>query len=255
MKRIHLTKKFMNKSNSFTARTIPALLLVLFLGFGTLSAGPEAGDGIHTGKLVQMFKSGGYTYLEYESGGKKYWAASKTVVANVGDIIEFHQPLVMKNFYSKSLKKTFDLIYFAGLVRSAGTPGKLSTGAMNQMTGHGKMMQKGKEIEVKPGSVQKAEGGLTIAECFGKRTELKGKEVVIRGVVTKFSAKIKGKNWVHIRDGSGKDGKNDITFTTLETLAPGETVTLRGILILDKDIGSGYRFPLFLEDPEVIREE
>ena len=93
---------------------VPSILpLIFFLIFTVpVSLLPEKGGDnsrIHSGKLLQMFKSGGYTYLEYESDGEKFWAASKTVVANIGNTIEFRNPLAMKDFYSKSLKRKFDL--------------------------------------------------------------------------------------------------------------------------------------------------
>jgi len=233
-------------------------IIVLLVFAGPAGAMPDKAEnpaGIHTGKLLQMFKSGGYTYLEYESGGGKYWAASKTVVANIGDIIEFRQPLVMKDFYSKTLKRRFPLIYFAGMVRSRGTAGKLSVEAMKKMSGHSKFASKGKKVEVKPGSVKKAENGVTVEECFKNKKNLKGKEIILRGIVVKVSTKIKGRNWVHIRDGSGEKGSNDLTFTTKEALDPGDLVLVKGKLILNKDIGSGYKFPVFMEDPEITREE
>jgi len=245
---------FKNKGSIVTAMLMIGFLA--FSGSGTeLSAENKIEPKIHNGKLLQMFKSGGYTYLEYESDGKKFWAASKMVVANIGNIIEFNNPLEMKDFYSKSLKRKFELIYFAGMVRAVGKPGELSMKSMQSMTGHKKMGTEKKVIVVNAGSVKKADSGYTIAECFSQKDALKGKTILIRAIVVKFSPKIKGRNWVHIRDGSGIAGTNDITFTTKETLTPGDLILVKGILLLNKDIGSGYLFPVFLEDPEVVKEK
>ncbi len=238
------------------------MITILVIGFlifsvsGTeLSAEKKAGSASHTGKLLQMFKSGGYTYLEYESEGKKFWAASKMVVANIGNIIEFNNPLVMKDFYSKTLKRKFELIYFAGMVRAVGKSGQQPMSSMQSMKGHKKMNPDTKVIKVNPGSVKKADNGYTIAECYSQKDALKGKTILIRARVVKFSSKIKGRNWIHIRDGSGKSGSNDITFTTKETFVPGDLILIKGTLILNKDIGSGYLFPVFMEDPEVMKEK
>lgn len=247
-----------NNSNNRGSLMI-TILIISFLIFsvsGTkISAEKKAGPASHTGKLLQMFKSGGYTYLEYESDGKKLWAASKMVVANIGNIIEFNNPLVMKDFYSKTLKRKFELIYFAGMVRAVGKPGELSMKSMQSMTGHKKMNPDKKAIVINAGSVKRADSGYTIAECFSQKDALKGKTILIRAIVVKFSPKIKGRNWVHIRDGSGNTGTNDITFTTKEILTPGDLILVKGILLLNKDIGSGYSFPVFMEDPEVIKEK
>ncbi|MCK5222497.1 MAG: hypothetical protein KAR14_13005 [Candidatus Aminicenantes bacterium] len=235
-----------------------SILIVAFLIFSvsgvSLSGESKAEPTVHKGKLLQMFKSGGYTYLEYESKGKKHWAASKMVVANVGNIIEFKNPILMKDFYSKTLKRNFDWIYFAGLVRAVGKTGGEPMSSMQSMIGHQKMDGQTKVIEVIPGSVKKADGGITIEECFSKKDELENKIILIRAKVVKFSPKIKGTNWVHIRDGSGKAGTNDITFTTKEMLAPGDMIVIKGKLMLNKDIGSGYKFAVFMEDPEITKE-
>ncbi len=234
-------------------------ILTLFLIFsvsGTAQTVKDKNESeIHSGKLLNMFKSGGYTYLEYESAGKKFWAASKTVVANIGDLIEFRKPLTMKDFYSKTLKRKFDQIYFAGLVRVVGEKDQLSMKSMQNMMGHKKIGSAKNPGDIKPGSVKKADDGVTIAECFEKNKELEGTEVLIRAIVVKISMKIKGLNWVHIRDGSGENGSNDITFTTKEVLTPGDLIVVKGKLIMNKDIGSGYVFPVFMEDPEITREK
>ena len=53
--------------------------------------------------------------------------------------------------------------------------------------------------------VAKAEGAnaRTVGQVYADRVTLKGKEVVIRAKVVKVNAGIMGKNWVHLRDGSG----------------------------------------------------
>ena len=59
-----------------------------------------------------------------------------------------------------------------------------------------------------------------------------------------------GKNWVHVRDGSGsaKDKNNDLTVTTKEKVAVGDVLIVRGTLQADKDLGAGYEFPVIVED-------
>ncbi len=212
----------------------------------TKSKKSDNNQGMYGGKLIKMFNSGGYKYLQYESEGKTWWAASKTVVANIGDIIEFKNPLVMKKFHSRTLNKTFDLIYFAGLVRAVGKPGS------QKKTFH--PVQVKKKPEIVPGIVKKVAGGFTIGECFDPKSALGNKTILIRAVVVKVSPNIKGKNWIHIRDGSGQPGKNDLTVTTKKSFKPGDIVLVKGKLILNKNIGSGYIFPGFMEEPEISKE-
>jgi len=56
-------------------------------------------------------------------------------------------------------------------------------------------------------------------------------------------------NWVHIQDGTGAAGSDDIIFTSKSDIAAvGSTVVAQGTLIVDKDFGSGYFYPVIIED-------
>lgn len=103
--------------------------------------------------------------------------------------------------------------------------------------------------------VAKAEGGKTVAEVFAEKEALAGKPVTLRGKVVKSNVGIMGKNWIHVRDGSGSDGSNDLTVTTT-TAQPnvGDTVLITGPLVLNKDFGMGYQYDVIVEDAQVTIE-
>ena len=64
-----------------------------------------------------------------------------------------------------------------------------------------------------------------------------------------------GTNWVHVRDGSGAEGTNDLTVTTKgEVPKVGDTVVVSGPASLNKDFGMGYTYPVMLEDATVTVE-
>jgi hypothetical protein len=103
--------------------------------------------------------------------------------------------------------------------------------------------------------IEKAEGGKTVAEVFAEKDQLAGANVVVRGKVVKTNAGVMGKNWLHVRDGSGAEGTNDLTVTTASVLPEvGSTVVVSGPLTLDKDFGMGYRYDVIIEDAEVTVE-
>jgi hypothetical protein len=103
--------------------------------------------------------------------------------------------------------------------------------------------------------IAKADGGKTIAEVFAEREQLAGETIVFRGKIVKTNAGIMGRNWLHIRDGSGVEGTNDVTVTTTEVLPNvGDTVLVSGVLQLNKDFGMGYQYDLIIEDAEVTVE-
>ena len=110
--------------------------------------------------------------------------------------------------------------------------------------------------EVDLTGIARAEGGKTVFEVFTEKAELANKKVVVRGKVVKTNAGIMGKDWLHVRDGSGEEGKNDLTVTTTTKPLPnvGDTVVITGTVILDKDFGMGYQYPVMVEDAAVTIE-
>jgi aspartyl/asparaginyl-tRNA synthetase len=94
----------------------------------------------------------------------------------------------------------------------------------------------------------------TVAEIWAQRAQLKEKTVTIRGKVVKFNENIMGKNWVHLRDGTGTAGKdNDVTVTTADQAAVGDVVTVKGTVRVDKDFGAGYAYPVIVEDARLTK--
>ena len=100
--------------------------------------------------------------------------------------------------------------------------------------------------------IAKAEGGKTVAEVFTGKDQLAGQKVIVRGKVVKANANIMGKNWLHVRDGSGAEGTNDLTVTTSSAVpSVGDIVLVTGTVLLNKDFGMGYKYPVIIEDAEV----
>jgi hypothetical protein len=100
--------------------------------------------------------------------------------------------------------------------------------------------------------IARVEGGKTVAEVYAERGTLVNSRVKVRGKVVKINAGIMGMDWLHVRDGSGADGSNDLTVTTKGS-APakvGDTVVVSGNLAVDKDFGMGP-YPVLLQDAEV----
>ena len=113
----------------------------------------------------------------------------------------------------------------------------------------------GTPTEIDLAGIAKAEGGKTVAEVYAEKDALVGTTVAVRGKVVKVNAGIMDKNWLHVRDGSGEEGTNDLTVTTEGDLPEvGATVLVSGSLATDKDFGMGYQYPVILEDAVVTVE-
>jgi hypothetical protein len=162
-------------------------------------------------------------------------------------MISFTTEMPMKNFHSNSLKRDFPIIYFVSrfITDEAGLAGA----ATDMVSPHGSIKpdSAAKPIE----GIDKVKGGNTIAEVYAGKQTLNGKEIRVRGKVTKFTPSVMGKNWVHIKDSSSLD---DLTITTSNTTAVDAVVIIEGKLALDKDFGYGYIYPLIVEDASVTKE-
>jgi hypothetical protein len=76
----------------------------------------QTGQGMTSisGKVLETMDSGGYTYVNLESDGKKVWAAIPVTPVKVGQQLTLLPGMKMDNFTSKSLNRTFDSVIFSG---------------------------------------------------------------------------------------------------------------------------------------------
>lgn len=210
------------------------------------AAQPAATQGM-AGKVTETMNAGGYTYVLVDSGSKKSWAAAPEFKVAVGDSVTLPpNAMPMENYESKSLKRTFDVVYFVDSVMVNGVGMAPAQPNVAPVEGH-------PQVAVQP--AQKISGvakaDKTVAEVFAQKESLAGKAVKVRGKVIKFSPEIMGKNWIHLQDGSGSEGSNDLTVTTIGMAKQGDTVVVSGVVVADKDFGYGYKYPVMIEDAAV----
>jgi len=212
------------------------------------AAPPAAGLSV-TGKLLERVAASPYSYLRIQTAQGEVWAAVPETKLEKGAEVTVTGAMIMRDFESKTLKRTFPEIYFGTLAGS----GPAAAPAANP---HGAAGQPATAVEV--GKVEKASGAdaRTVAEVWAQKGALKGRTVSVRGKVVKYNAGIMGKNWLHLQDGSGdaKTGTNDITVTSNDAAAKGDTVTVTGVVRTDKDFGSGYSYAVLVEDAKVVKK-
>jgi hypothetical protein len=209
-----------------------------------------------TGSVLETMDSGGYTYLKLKTADGEIWSAVGQADVKVGQQVTVSGASWMQGFESKSLKRTFDRILFGNLDAPAAAGLPPGHPAISQASFQAPPAGAPSTPEA-PIKVDKAEGknAHTIAEVYAGTATLKDTEIVVRGKVVKFNAAIMGRNWLHIRDGSGSRDKqnDDLTVTTADTVAVGDVVIVRGKLAVDKDFGSGYEYPVIVEDARVAK--
>ena len=115
----------------------------------------------------------------------------------------------------------------------------------------------GKGAAVPPVKVEKAKGpnAQTVAGIVTGAASLKDKPVTVRGQVVKFTADVMGKNWLHLRDGTGSatDGSNDLLIVTGDNANVGDVVLISGTVRTDRNFGSGYSYKVLVEDATVTK--
>ncbi|HPF69462.1 MAG TPA: nucleotide-binding protein [Candidatus Krumholzibacteria bacterium] len=234
------------------------------------AAAPAADASMWSGTVAETMDAGGYTYVLLDRGADKIWVAGPQTTVKVGDAIVMSPGMAMNNFESKTLERTFDVIYFVGGFEmndghshaEGGMPAEHpGGGSEHPAAGSGMGMAMGGDAashmatarETVEG-VTKAAGGNTVAEIFTGAAGLKDKTVKVRGRVVKFTANVMGTNWIHIQDGTGADGTHDLTVTTSATAKVGDVVLVEGPLSVDRDFGAGYRYPVIIEGATVVVE-
>lgn len=208
-----------------------------------------------SGNVVETMNSGGYTYVLVDTGSEQVWAAAPEFVVAVGDDVFVPNGMVMQNHTSKTLDRTFETILFVDAVQVGGAAASaaLPDGhpAAEAMPGdHAKPTVTADDIDLS--GVAKAEQ--TVADVFAQKDALADKEVAVRGKVVKFSQQIMQTNWVHLQDGTGAEGTNDLVVTTDAIVAKGDTVLVKGALTTNKDFGFGYKYDVIIEGAQVTVE-
>jgi hypothetical protein len=216
---------------------------------------PSFAPGSFTGVVIETVDTAGYTYVHFDTGEERIWAAAPEFAVEVGQTVAISNPMLMANYQSRTLGRTFEFIYFVAHVDVKGAEGMSAEQAPGKPTwtpaGPG---AEAEEVEVDLSGIEKAAGGKTVEELYAAKADIAGQEVVVRGKVVKFVSGVMGKNWLHVRDGTGAPGSDDLTVTTDATVETGSTVLVRGAVTADKDFGAGYKYELILEDAEVTVE-
>jgi len=215
--------------------------------FSNSKSASYPGPIAHTAKVVETMSSAGYTYIRVEEKGIKYWIAIPETQVSVGEEISFYEQMLMEDFTSRSLNRTFDRILFVGAINK-GT--ELPTQAKAAPSPNKKALEQHLETQTTkdPG---KPVGQFSISEVYDKKAELSGKVIEVKGRIVKISQQIMGRDWVHIKDGTGteQEKNNKLIFrATHAGVAVDDEVVAKGVLFTNKDFGYGYHYPVIVED-------
>jgi len=236
---------------------LAAALLAAFVTSTARADGAPPTVPLLKGEVLEVIDVQSYTYLRLKTAQGEAWAAVNKSPVEKGAEVTIYDPAVMENFKSPTLNRTFPEIVFGtlGVAAPAGPADASAAAAGSAHVGadigkmHGSI---GTSIDAGSVKVTKADGptGRTIAEVNANRLALKGKTVTIHAKVVKVNANVMGKNWVHLRDGSGSpaDASDDLLVTSSEQPKVGDDVVVRGVIKTDVDLGSGYAYKVLVEN-------
>jgi len=226
-----------------------------------------------SGKVLEKQDVSPYTYVRLDDEtGHQIWAAIPQTELEIGEKIALKDGIVMSNFHSKTLNRTFaSIVFAAGLAGDSekktvqapdgdagGSSGTgQSEGASQDMASPSSGGSTRAIVSFSGAKVEKstAQNGYTVGELFAKAAELNNRKVTVKGQVVKVSPNIMGKNWIHIQDGTGDPAANthDLVVTSDEMVEKGTIISLEGVLAADKDFGFGYRYDVLVEDAVVVK--
>jgi membrane protein implicated in regulation of membrane protease activity len=244
---------------------ITSLVVAVLLGAVVAGRPVNAGAEGFSGKVTETLDAGGYTYVAVDTGTNQTWAAAPEFTVKAGDLVTVPDSMPMSNFHSQSLNRDFPVIYFAGSITVQGansSAAKLPAdhpavgGAVggDLPAGHPAIPARPALPKVDVSGIKPASGGKTVAEIFAASATLAGKSVKVRGKVVKYNPGIMGKNWVHIQDGTGSAGSNDLLVTTTDPAKRGDTVLVEGKVAVNQDFGANYKYSVLLEEARVTAE-
>jgi hypothetical protein len=103
---------------SFPSEALDRTFDELFFVMSFKNTEDVAGDA--SGIAAQVLSAGGYTYVEVEGEGNTFWLAGPETEITEGARVEWKGPMVMTDFHSPSLDRTFSEILFVDSVWMSG---------------------------------------------------------------------------------------------------------------------------------------
>lgn len=218
----------------------------------------SAGTSV-AGRVLEQLDVAKYSYLRLAPpSGPAIWTAVPSTSSRLGQTVTVANAERMLDFTSPSLSRTFDEIYF-GVLDSELNRVEQPMPALSARTHRADTVSdaphpgSGRDVEAVPvHKSEKAPGplGHTVAEIHALGAGAAGSAVRVRATIVKATYGVLGHIFLHLRDSTGTPPlDNDLTATSDDDqLALGSEVLLEGKLEVDRDFGSGYRYPVLLAD-------
>lgn len=217
----------------------------------TANGNPGSGDvkaEVHKVVVAEVLPTQRYVYMKVNEGVQEYWIAARKQPVQVGETYYFTNALLKTNFTSQEYDRTFSQIYLVSKLVPEKHGGAGLPSDVVQIPMHGPDGSK----TVPAASAKDAPTGVTrIAELTANPSAFAGKTITLHGKVSKVNPQIMKRNWIHLQDGSADS--YDLVITSTADVPEGSTITIKGVVSLNKDFGAGYTYALLVENGELIQ--
>ena len=110
-----------------------------------------------------------------------------------------------------------------------------------------------KKAEIEETTVEATTHDISVEELIKNKEKYSNQTVRLKGKVSKYNPDIMNINWIHIKDGTSFNGKSDVTATSTTAVKLGDTISIEGKVTLDKNFGSGYIYPILIENATITK--
>jgi hypothetical protein len=206
---------------------------------------PDVDRQMHEVQVLEIIPASRYIYLKVKEGGREFWIATQKEEVKAGESYLYNEAVQKTAFESREHQRIFDTLYLVTTLIPKEHGSKM----------HGFKTSALEEEEVKTikESIQAQDDGaaifvgkIRIVDLVKDPEKYEGKKIELSGTCTKVNPQIMGRNWIHLKDGSKDD--YDLVITSNEMFEKGDEISLRGIVRLNVDFGSGYAYPILIEN-------
>jgi hypothetical protein len=208
-------------------------------------------DEFHKVVVNEILPTSKYVYLNVTEDGDKYWIATRSMEATVGETYYYKGGLLKTNFESKEYNRVFDKVYLIGNLVTANHANASSMASTGDFSNTNQSAPQKEDIPMHAEKIVKRQGSMKIADLVKDPKKYEGKTIQLDGICTKINAGIMDRNWIHIKDGSKDD--YDLVITSDAFVPEGAAFTMKAVVVLNKDFGAGYTYDLILEQGVLIK--
>ncbi len=208
----------------------------------------EVNYEMHEVVIKELQPTPKYIYARVQEGEQFYWIATQKQDLEIGKPYLYNESLLKTQFESKEFDRIFDTLFLVTTLvpKDHG----IIEGTFHGSQKSNVKMAVIKEAIAKQDSAAIFMGVVRIADLVNDPGKYEGNEVVISGECFKVNANILDRNWLHMKDGSKDD--YDLVITSEEQVPKGKKISVRGIVRVNADFGSGYSYPILIENGRLV---